>query len=267
MIRALLTSLLLIGVNLADAGDGKPSYLEQRVRTAEQSLAKEVPNKAAWLANKDRYRRELKEMLGLEPEPPRGDLKPVITGTVPGDGFVVEKLHFQSLPGLYVTANYYRPTQQAGKLPTILYVSGHGPTYAPDDTSCGNKASYQHHGIWFARHGYTCLILDTVQWGEILGEHWGTYKLNRWWWVSRSYTPAGVETWAGIRALDYLATRPEVDMEKIGVTGRSGGGAYSWFITAVDDRIAVSAPTPVSPRCATTSLMASSKATATACIS
>ncbi len=171
MIRALLTSLLLIGVNLADAGDGKPSYLEQRVRTAEQSLAKEVPNKAAWLANKDRYRRELKEMLGLEPEPPRGDLKPVITGTVPGDGFVVEKLHFQSLPGLYVTANYYRPTQQAGKLPTILYVSGHGPTYAPDDTSCGNKASYQHHGIWFARHGYTCLILDTVQWGEILGEH------------------------------------------------------------------------------------------------
>ncbi len=239
MIRLLLTLFLPLAVFAEEA----PSYLEQLVRTAEQSLAKEVPDKAAWLANKDRYRRELKEMLGLDPEPPRGDLKPVVTGTVQGDGFVVEKLHFQSLPGLYVTANFYRPAVVSGKLPTILYVSGHGPTYAPDGTSCGNKASYQHHGIWFARHGYTCLILDTVQWGEILGEHHGTYRLNRWWWVSRGYTPAGVETWAGIRALDYLATRPEVDMEKIGVTGRSGGGAYSWFITAVDDRIAVSAPT------------------------
>lgn len=239
MIRCLLFLLLPLVAFPQEA----PSYLEQLVRTAEQSLAKEVPDKAAWLANRDRYRRELKEMLGLDPEPPRGDLKPVITGTVEGDGFVVEKLHFQSLPGLYVTANYYRPATVSGKLPTILYVSGHGPTYAPDGTSCGNKASYQHHGIWFARHGYTCLILDTVQWGEILGEHHGTYRLNRWWWVSRGYTPAGVETWAGIRALDYLATRPEVDMEKIGVTGRSGGGAYSWFITAVDDRIAVSAPT------------------------
>jgi hypothetical protein len=239
MIRHLLFLLLPLTAFTEEA----PSYLEQLVRTAEQSLAKEVPDKAAWLANKDRYRRELKEMLGLDPEPPRGDLKPVITGTVQGDGFVVEKLHFQSLPGLYVTANFYRPAQSSGKLPTILYGSGHGPTYAPDGTSCGNKASYQHHGIWFARHGYTCLILDTVQWGEILGEHHGTYKLNRWWWVSRGYTPAGVETWSGIRALDYLATRPEVDMEKIGVTGRSGGGAYSWFITAVDDRIKVSAPT------------------------
>jgi hypothetical protein len=235
--------LFLLFPFTALAEDAAQSYLELLVLKAEKSLAHEVPDKPAWLANKDRYRRELKAMLGLDPEPPRGDLKPVITGTVEGDGFVVEKLHFQSLPGLYVTANYYRPAQQTGKLPTILYVSGHGPTYAPDGTSCGNKASYQHHGIWFARHGYTCLILDTVQWGEILGEHHGTYKLNRWWWVSRGYTPAGVETWAGIRALDYLATRTEVDMEKIGVTGRSGGGAYSWFITAVDDRIAVSAPT------------------------
>ena len=242
MIRALLLPILLLLPTIARA-EVHPSYLEQLVFTAEESFAKEVPDKAAWLANRDRYRRELKEMLGLDPEPARGDLKPVITGTLPGEGIVVEKLHFQSLPGLYVTANFYRPATASGKLPTILYLSGHGPTYAPDGKSCGNKASYQHHGIWFAQHGYNCLILDTVQWGEILGEHWGTYKLNRWWWVSRGYTPAGVETWAGIRALDYLATRPEVDMEKIGCTGRSGGGAYTWYLTAVDDRVKVAAPT------------------------
>lgn len=235
----LLLSLLILSARAAEP----PSQLEQAVERAEQSLTKEVPDKTAWLANRNRYRAELKEMLGIDPEPPRGDLKPVITGTVPGEGIVVEKLHFQSIPGLYVTANFYRPAQEGGKLPTILYFSGHGPTYAPDGRSCGNKASYQHHGIWFAQHGYNCLILDTVQWGEILGEHWGTYKLNRWWWVSRGYTPAGVETWAGIRALDYLATRPEVDMDKIGCTGRSGGGAYTWFLAALDDRVKVAAPT------------------------
>ncbi len=240
MNRCLLFLLLLCPLAFAEE---PPSYLEQLVRTAEQSFAKEVPDKAAWLANRDRYRSELKEMLGLEPEPPRGDLKPVIVGTLPGEGITVERLHFQSLPGLYVTANFFRPAVSSGKLPTILCLSGHGPTYAPDGTSCGNKVSYHHHGVWFARHGYNALILDTVQWGEILGEHHGTYKLNRWWWVSRGYTPAGVETWAGIRALDYLATRPEVDMEKIGVTGRSGGGAYTWYLTAVDDRVKVAAPT------------------------
>ena len=61
-------------------------------------------------------------MLGIEPEPPRGDLKATITGTVSGEGIVVEKLHFQSLPGLYVTANFYRPASGGGKLPTILYL-------------------------------------------------------------------------------------------------------------------------------------------------
>jgi hypothetical protein len=63
------------------------------------------------------------------------------------------------------------------------------------------------------------------------------------WWFSRGYTPAGVEAWAGIRALDYLETRPEVDKTRFGVTGRSGGGAYSWWIAALDERIACAAPT------------------------
>ena len=63
-----------------------------------------------------------------------------------------------------------------------------------------------------------------------------------WWWNSRGYTPAGVEAWNCMRALDYLETRPEVDKTRFGVTGRSGGGAYSWWITALDDRIKVAVP-------------------------
>jgi hypothetical protein len=63
-----------------------------------------------------------------------------------------------------------------------------------------------------------------------------------WWWLNRGYTPAGVEAWNCVRALDYLETRPEVDKDRFGVTGRSGGGAYSWWIAAIDDRIKAAVP-------------------------
>jgi hypothetical protein len=63
-----------------------------------------------------------------------------------------------------------------------------------------------------------------------------------WWWLNRGYTPAGVEAWNCIRALDYLETRDEVDPKRMGVTGRSGGGAYSWWIAAIDERIQAAVP-------------------------
>ncbi len=115
-------------------------------------------------------------------------------------------------------------------------------TLKKDGVSYGSKTKYQHHAGWFARHGYVCLIIDTLQLGEIEGLHHGTYRENMWWWNCRGYTPAGVEAWNCIRALDYLQSRPEVDGEKIGVTGRSGGGAYSWWIAALDERIKVAVP-------------------------
>lgn len=195
-----------------------------------------------WQAKVPEYRRELTEMLGLEPLPEKSPLQPVKTGEIKGDGFIVEKLHFQSMPGLYVTANLYRPEKVEKPLPTILYVCGHA-NMMKDGVSFGNKTGYEHHGVWFARHGYVCLIIDTVQLGEIRGEHHGTFSKGRWWWYSRGYTPAGLEAWSCIRALDYLETRPEVDKARFGVTGRSGGGAYSWWITALDERIKASVPT------------------------
>jgi hypothetical protein len=86
------------------------------------------------------------------------------------------------------------------------------------------------------------LTIDTLQLGEIEGIHHGTYRYNMWWWLCRGYTPAGVEAWNCVRALDYLETRKEVDANRIGVTGRSGGGAYSWWIAAIDERIKVAVP-------------------------
>ncbi|MEZ0274178.1 MAG: alpha/beta hydrolase family protein, partial [Roseimicrobium sp.] len=143
---------------------------------------------------------------------------------------------------LYVTANLYRPKVVDKPLPTMLYVCGHS-SKEKGGISYGNKAGYEHHGVWYAKHGFVCLIIDTVQLGEIRGEHHGTYSKGRWWWMARGYTPAGVEAWAGIRALDYLETRPEVDKTRFGISGRSGGGAYSWWIAALDERIKAAAPT------------------------
>ena len=201
----------------------------------------EVKSLADWKDRRDEYRHQLFEMLGLDPLPSRGDLKATTTSKVERDDFTVENLHFQSSPGLYVTANLYLPKNLSRPAPTVLYLSGHGPVIS-NGVSYGNKVSYQHHGAWFARNGYVCLVVDTLQLGEILGLHHGTYRENLWWWNSRGYTPAGVEAWNCIRALDYLSTRPEVDTNRFGATGRSGGGAYSWWIAALDERIKAVAP-------------------------
>ncbi len=217
-------------------------FAEQAREVAMTGGLAEVKDAEDWKAKAVVYRQELAAMMGLDPMPERSDLKATKTGEERGDGFVVEKMHFQSMPGLYVTANLYLPTKVEKPLPTILYVCGHA-VVTKDGVSLGNKAGYEHHGAWFARHGYACLIIDTVQLGEIRGEHHGTYSKGRWWWYSRGYTPAGLEAWSCMRALDYLETRAEVDKTKFGVTGRSGGGAYSWWITALDERIKVSAPT------------------------
>ncbi len=224
------------------AGDAMVSeyFRLQTAKLTEASLA-EIETLDDWQKRRDGYRRQLQEMLGLDPMPERTDLHAEVTGMIENHGIVVENLHFQAMPGLYVTGNLYRPADATEPLPTILYVCGHAKA-VKDGVSLGNKTAYQHHGAWFARNGYVCLTIDTIQLGEIEGYHHGTYRYGMWWWNNRGYTPAGVEAWNCIRALDYLQSRPEVDSKRIGITGRSGGGVYSWWTAALDDRIAVAVP-------------------------
>ena len=234
-----VASGLAVAAPLKEAG--LQSYFEGEVRNIEAENFAGIESREDWERERPRRRAELFEMLGIDPQRERGDLKAVVTGKVEREGIVVEKLHFQSSPGLYVTANFYRPAKVEKPLPAILYVCGHGPVKT-NGVSYGNKVAYQHHGAWFARNGYACLILDTIELGEISGVHHGTYREGMWWWNARGYTPAGVEAWNCMRALDYLETRADVDKTRFGVTGRSGGGAYSWWIAALDDRIKVAAP-------------------------
>ena len=248
----LLLSLCLAGVASAQP-KSEPSfprgqklvrdYFEHQVRDIESKCLANLTTKEAWEKERPERKKQFFDMLGLWPLPPRTDLKATITGTVEGEGYTVEKLHFQSMPGLYVTANFYLPKghDRTKKLPTILYVCGHG-NIVIDNVSYGSKVSYQYHPAWFATHGYACLILDTHQLHEIPGIHHGTYRYGMWWWHNRGYTPAGIECWNAMRALDYLETRPEVDAKRFGLTGRSGGGATSWYVAAADERIQAAVP-------------------------
>ncbi len=189
-----------------------------------------------WEKIRQDHYRKLVEMLSLEDVPLEGKRPPLnvkITGTVREKGYRIEKLYYESLPGLYVVANLYIPDHIRHPAAAILYQCGHSPT---------QKVHYQSHPRKFAQLGFVCLIVETIQFGEVRGVHHGCYSKGWFQWYSRGYTPAGVEVWNAIRGIDLLAARPEVDPERIGVTGISGGGAMSWFIAAIDPRVKAAAP-------------------------
>jgi dienelactone hydrolase len=216
-------------------------FFRQQAKEIGDADLRDFKTRADWEKGRPELRRQLLEMLGLWPMPDRTDLHANAAGKVERPKFTVEKIVFQSMPGLYVTANLYVPKPAPTKAPTVLYLCGHG-NVVKDGVSFGSKVFYQHHPAWYAEHGYVSLILDTLELSEIPGEHHGTYQKGMWWWHTLGYTPAGVECWNAMRALDYLETRPEVDAKRIGVAGRSGGGAYSWWIAATDERIACAVP-------------------------
>ena len=113
----------------------------------------------------------------------------------------------------------------------MLYQCGHA-----------NKSVYRRHGAWFAAHGIAALVMDNIEMGEIEFTHHGVYS-NAWFhWYSRGFSPLAVELLNARRAIDYLAARPDLDRTRIGATGRSGGGMTTFFLAALDDRIAASAP-------------------------
>jgi dienelactone hydrolase len=238
----LFALLLLAGPVIAQpkipSGDEMADgYLRREAGELSKHFLDGAVTKAAWQGKRDRLKSEYLEMLGLSPLPEKTPLQEKITGTIERGDLVIDKLQFQSRPGLYVTGNLYRPKGNTKRLPAILYVCGHS-----NKGRDGNKTAYQEHGAWFASHGFLCLIIDTLQLGEVAGQHHGTYSLGRWWWQARGYTPAGVECWNGIRAIDYLVSRPDVDADRIGVTGISGGGASTIWIAAADERVKASAP-------------------------
>ena len=223
-------SRLLIG----DDGTTLYGSISQQARQISSSSLAIPMSKQQWSASEPERRRQWLEMLGLDPLPERTPLSATVTGVLDRGDYIVEKIHFQSVPGAYVIGNLYRPAKASGRLPAVLYLCGHskGKVNAP----------YQANPRWFGQHGYIALVLDPIQLGESQGLHHGTYREGKWDWQSRGYSPIGTEVWNGMRALDYLESRDDVDADRMGVTGLSGGGVVSWCLGAADTRLKAVVP-------------------------
>ncbi len=210
------------------------SYLARRGAEVTRNSLATVSNPEDWQAKRAEVLKHIRYSLGLEPLPAKAPLHARVTGVLERKDYKIEKIVFESMPGLFVTGNLYIPAGVKSP-PAVIYVCGHSPSPA------GAKTHYQHHGIWFAKHGYAAFLLDTVEFGELPGIHHGTHDLGMWYWLSLGYTPAGPEVWNAIRALDYLETRPEIDTKRATITGISGGGAITWYAAAMDQRFKVAA--------------------------
>ena len=210
--------------------------LETQARQITDNAIAEIESRSTWEPLREQRTREMREMLGLLPFPQKTPLNIQITGTIDRPEYTIEKIAFESLPKFYVTANLYIPKDRPGPLPTVVYVCGHAMN------PYGAKTAYQRHGATLAKHGYVAMIIDPIQISETVGLHHGIMNQEMYDWYSKGYTPAGVEVWNVIRALDYLETRPEVDPDRFGITGRSGGAAMSWFSAAIEPRLRVVIP-------------------------
>jgi len=189
-----------------------------------------------WKEQRSETKQKLRWMLGLDLDRAYGPVEAESTGAVDAPAYRLEKWLLQTMPRLFVTANLYLPKKSTGPRPCILYQNGHWPSLD------GAKTGYQDRYLWYPENGFALLVIDPMGFGEIPGIHPGTNRLNRWDWLSRGFTPAGVEVWNGMRVLDWLQSRPEIDPDRIGATGISGGGVMTQYLAALDERIKVAAP-------------------------
>jgi dienelactone hydrolase len=181
---------------------------------------------------------ELFRDLGMDPLPPRTPLNARTTGILTRKGYRIEKIVFESRPNFYVTGHLYVPDGPAGtKFPVIMNPHGHWEWKKQDPT-------VQSRLIAQALHGYLAFIIDTPGWsyeGDRLIERRTDGPHNDLRYILGSTNATGVYVWDLIRAMDYLETRPEADMTRVGLTGASGGGLATLYAFAADKRYACAA--------------------------
>lgn len=188
-------------------------------------------------------RRKILESLGGLPTYD-GPLNARVTGHIQADGYVIEKVIYESLPGFYVTANLYRPSQQ-GRYPAVLLQAGH--------TQEG-KAEPQWLAANLALKGFVSLAFDPIGQGEREQSYDPQLKAPLGGWSTPEHVQAGAQAtlagesltryfiWDAKRSIDYLISRPDVDPARVGAAGCSGGGALTTFIGAIDPRLKVVIP-------------------------
>jgi len=211
-------------------------------------------NAGEWQQRAADIRAQILHSCGLWPVPTKSALLERVTEPFQGDGFTAEKVHLQPSPGVYLAGNLYRPKGRSGPFPAVLSPHGHWAGGRLENT---DTASVPGRCIQLARMGFVVFSYDMIGYNDsaqfsprnadrsfirthFYDNHVALFRntTNQLWNLSLM----GQQLWFGMRALDFLAALPDVDANRIGITGASGGGTQSFLLAAVDDRIKVTVP-------------------------
>jgi dienelactone hydrolase len=198
-------------------------FSEAEGKAALAGFASQYKGLKGWKKRAERIRQGIWEGAKLAAVPKNAPLKPIIHSKRTYDGYTVENVAFESLPGFFVTGNLYRPVKEQSSYAAILSPHGHGqnPRFGEN---------LQKRCAALARMGAVVLSYDMIGYGE---SDQCSHKLPQ---------ALTIQTLNSMRAIDFLLSLPKVDPMRIGVTGESGGGTQTFLLTALDERIAVSVP-------------------------
>ncbi len=211
-------------------------------------------NQAQWNSRLWEIRSQALLSSGLWPMPAKSGLNPRVTERFEGEGFSVEKVHLQPFPGVYLAGNLYRPLGKKGPFPAMLCPHGHWTEGRLENT---DTASVPGRCIQLARMGVIVFSYDMIGYNDtsqfsprqpdrtllqpkFYDNHVALFRnpTNQLW----NFSLMGQQVWFGIRALDFLLSLPDVDRNRVGATGASGGGTQSFMLAAVDDRVKLTVP-------------------------
>ena len=191
----------------------------------------------AWLERATFLRKQILASAGLLPMPEKRPLNAQVFGKLERDGYTVEKVLLETLPGFYLGGNLYRPRGREGPFPGVVSPHGHWHYGRLENTAL---VSVPGRAISFARQGYVVFTYDMVGQNDTnqVPHDWLDARQELW----SIGSSMGIHLWNSIRATDFLTSLPDVDPNRIAATGASGGGTQTFFLMAVDERIKVAAP-------------------------
>ena len=194
------------------------------------SLYKDLP---AWESRKAELRKCFLSQMNLSPLPKRTPLNPIYTPKRKMDGYTVENVAIETIPGVYLCGSLYKPAKGKGPFPAILCTHGHA-----------SSTDLNQYGRYRPDHQYRCAMLAKM--GAVVFSYemfaWGESQLQIDNEVHRTGLAMTMQTLNSMRVIDFLTSLPDIDPKRIGVTGESGGGTQTFLLTALDERVTVSVP-------------------------
>ncbi|PZP38403.1 MAG: acetylxylan esterase, partial [Pseudopedobacter saltans] len=190
-------------------------------------IASQYHNQQQWVLRKDSLKREMLHALQLDKIPKPTKVNFIKTKERKYDGYSVSNIAVEILPGVYFCGSLYKPNTIKGKIPVILNPDGHWPQQR-------YRADCQYRCAALAKMGAMAFSYDLFAWGESMLQF--PYEYHR------TSIAMSLQILASFKILDYLLTLPDADVNRVGITGGSGGGTLTIMTTALDDRIKVSAP-------------------------